>query len=200
MDVSLVTTDPIVGGVSFGYNRLGRVCTFEHVCSYFPRQAIPMFFVRVPVNSQVNWGPTIRFNCPSCKTQSTWAWSYEQRDEIPLAKNDPLFTSHHTFLKCSTCHGEAICRVPLSELTEYTPEELSHHISVRVLLYGIVLAFACFVMCFVPVVGVGVAIAGIMVNAKAPLWLKIVNWVGMACCVLTTLGFVAIFVWEVIKK
>jgi hypothetical protein len=127
-------------------------------------------------------GPTIRINCPFCHARDVLAETGELAETTTIMLI-PVSTSHATLAKCGNCSAVLVSKLPVSELTSRTPEELEGVLRVRPNFIGGFMAVSAFVLSFYPVIGLLWSGLGILANRRSRRWIRILSWVSLGISV-----------------
>jgi|GEM_PF-4962064 len=128
------------------------------------------------VQSDSSWrqGPEILFHCSACGEQDTLAETSEQCDTVAAIGKAT------TFVKCKSCRKTFISEIGIDEIADLSPTELAPRLSKRILLFNKMLAFLGVGLCWVPLVGLVIALIALVCNWKTAKWLKTLSLVGVA--------------------
>lgn len=144
-------------------------------------------------------GPTVPIHCPLCHASAVAADSYELSEEVVVQFVFPVFRWRNTFVTCPACKRELVAKLPLAELANHSPSQLSPHLVGRESLVGNFLAIACAVLCWVPAVGLVLGVVAALVNRRATGWPRTASRIGLAVAVVVTLGLTVLGIIECLQ-
>jgi len=86
--------------------------------------------------------------------------------------------------------------VTIGELANYSADDLSHHLSGRVYLVSKFLAIAGVLLCWMPFVGLGIGIAGVLANLRTVGWPRTMSWIGTILSSLIMIAFLVLLAFQ----
>jgi len=124
-------------------------------------------------------GPDVSFTCPNCGLDGATARTEGTEERNSLFWLIPLFTSRHTTLTCSACTKSTNLVMPLDEVQELDPEQITQHLQTSVPFLAKFCIVTSIALCLVPVVGLVFGGIGFWAAAKAATRWKRAAVIGM---------------------
>ena len=107
----------------------------------------------------------------------------------------PLLTQRETCVKCLDCGTIQLTKLPLKDLEGLSPGGLQPWLFPRVSIIAKFIALASILLFCAPVVGLGLGVAGLIMNFRSGGWPKVVSIVAIVLSLpVTLLGIVGLVV------
>ena len=134
----------------------------------------------------------LAMQCPVCKGPPVTAEAWQVRERVTLFHVIPISpVLATTWVKCPQCRQTFLSEAPLDELLGLGPNDVAGVLKLRASLPAQFVAVASILMCWVPIVGTGLALLGVALNWKSRSWTRQASLIGL---VLSLLALAALFV------
>jgi hypothetical protein len=117
-------------------------------------------------------GPDVLINCPACGKQTVWASTHALQTRSWWFGIIPGLAVYSTWATCLECKEPLISRLPLTELSDKSPDELAALIYRPFRLLETFMALAAFIVAIFPIVGLVMAGLAVFANWKDRGWRK----------------------------
>jgi hypothetical protein len=138
-------------------------------------------------------GPSIVIHCAACDELAAQAETYEYGERVTLLHVVPITPYIRTnYVRCTHCGEQFISPIPLSELPYLQPDELHQLLRRRVSLIPQFLAVVGIILCWVPIIGLIMALLALFTNwSRKKHWTRIVSRVAVVIALITS-GFMGL--------
>ena len=116
-------------------------------------------------------GPSVLINCPNCAAMRVAAETCDHRERLTWLFV-PVFTWRNTFVTCSNCGKQLVSKWPVEFIADFSAEELTQHLTLRVPLACRVVAVVSILLCWVPLWGLILSLILLPVNLRRTGWVK----------------------------
>ena len=132
-------------------------------------------------------GPEVKIKCPNChKVAAASTCSFQE--SIGFFYIQMVTTARETRVECSKCRAILTTKVPLSELKNYSPQELSEELSLRNVFIAKVAAIASLLLFFMPFLGTMLAVVALIKSYRTSGWVRTVSIISLVLSLLMNIG------------
>jgi hypothetical protein len=121
---------------------------------------------------------TVHFECPKCQSQSVGT-AYDLRETIRVSTRVPKWGWQSHWVRCAKCKSELHADCSAKELVGASATTVSGHIRAYIPFPKRFMAMASLVLCWAPVLGVGVGLMAVVVNWRTSGWPRWVSLMGL---------------------
>ncbi len=150
-----------------------------------------MFYSLYSLKRETTPGPDVKFNCPRCGAQAGSGHSYEYRDTILALYLIPVLRSRSTYVTCRHCQAALTSALSVEELQQHGNTDLSAFVFDDVSFVFKFLAIAALLLCWTPIVGLGLALGTLAGTFRRRCWARTVALVSLVPAVLITIVAIA---------
>jgi hypothetical protein len=131
---------------------------------------------------EVTPGPPATFACPRCGAGPVPADSYRRTEILSLFAVIPLGRTHMTHLVCGNCSAHLFTKLTLDDLYQCIGVDISRFVFYRVSFILKSLAVLSLLLCWAPVVGLGLSLITFIGTFK---WPSVWRTIAIICLVLS---------------
>lgn len=121
---------------------------------------------------------TVHFECPNCRSPSVGT-AYDLRETIRVSTRVPTWGWQSHWVRCAKCKSELHADCSAKELVGASPVTVSEHVRAYIPFPKRFMAMASLVLCWAPVLGVGVGLLAALMNWRTPSWPRWMSLIGL---------------------
>ena len=141
------------------------------------------------IRSVTTTGPQITLDCPACGGKNVTGTTSEREESYRLLGIVPLMVLRNAFVTCGSCQRQLMSAIRLSDLGDAKPDELAKALSVRESFVGQVVAVLGLLLCWLPFVGLGLGLLGMLLNLRSAKWPRTLSQIATIVGIIVSLIF-----------
>lgn len=121
---------------------------------------------------------TVPIHCPVCRGNNVVGQIIESHEKLVQFGVIPVAANTTWWVLCPQCHTRLFSKLPASQLTGKTADQLAGIVYKRVSLVAKFLAIVSVALAWLPILGIVMGLIALFANRKSPGWPKTVSKVG----------------------